>query len=121
MHSNKLLYGYNLNDSVEFRVGSGLLINVKDGRFKKLSSTNIRLLSFFIERAQADWISDDDIAEFVFENAGLRSSPSRLRGAIRHLKDAFIGLGLQPNFISRNDRRGYNLHFEKIEILIALN
>lgn len=121
MHSNKLLYGYNLNDSIEFRVGSGLLINIKDGRLKKLSSTNIRLLSFFIERAQAGWIRDDDIAEFVFENAGLRSSPSRLRGAIRHLKDAFIGLGFQPNFISRNARRGYYLRFEKIEVLIALD
>lgn len=120
MHGD-ILYGYNINDSIEYRVGSGLLINIKDWRLKKLASTNKRLLSFFLERAQTGWISDADISEFVFENAGLKISPSRLRGAIRHLKDAFINLGCQPNFISRNDRRGYNLHFEKIEILIALN
>ncbi|CAM3628572.1 hypothetical protein SB6411_03210 [Klebsiella spallanzanii] len=116
-----LLYGYNLNRSVEFRVTSGLLINIRDARVKKLSDTSARLLRVFIEGTQNGLVSDDDIARDVFESAGLKSSSSRIRGVIRDLKDAFRDLGFHPDFISRHIRQGYYVHFDKVEFLIALD
>lgn len=118
MYGN-ILYGYNINNSFEFRVDSGFLMNINDGRIIKLDRTDKMLLHLFIKKAPHGWISDDDIAEVVFEQEGLKSSSSRLRGVIRNLKGAFIDLGCHKSFISRNNRRGYYLHFDKVIPLIV--
>lgn len=117
---NNVLYGYNLNGNVEYRVSTGLLININDGRIKKIANTNKRLLTFIVENSRYGWVSDDVIAEVIFEREGLKFSQSRLRGAIRVLRDVFKALGSDSNFISRNDRRGYYIKFKKVQILISL-
>jgi hypothetical protein len=114
-----LLYGYSLNRSIEFRVASGHLININDARVKKLSDTSARLLRLFIESANDGLVSDDDIAGCVFENRGLKSSPSRIRGAAREIKKVFSDLGCHSNFMSRHVRCGYYVHFDKVELLIV--
>lgn len=114
------LYGYNINSSLEFRVESNILVNINDGRVRKLACTNVKLLQFLIEKSISGGLAtDNEIALNIFENRGLKSSPSRIRGAVRSLKNVFIELGCQPNFIYRVDRKGYFMYFNKIDILIA--
>ncbi|MDO6168692.1 hypothetical protein [Enterobacter hormaechei] len=117
---NNVLYGYNLNGNIEYRVSTGILININDGRIKKLANTNKRLLNYIIVNSCYGFVSDNDIAEIIFEREGLKYSQSRLRGAIRILKDVFDDLGSDSNFIRRNDRRGYYIQFSKVHVLISL-
>ncbi len=115
-----VLYGYSINECIEFRPSTGLLININDGRICKLANTNKRLLHFIIERSWIGWVCDNDIAEIVFESEGLRFSASRLRGVIRCLRSTFADLGYHSNFIRRNSRRGYYIDFGMIKALIAV-
>lgn len=113
------LYGYNLNGNVEFRVLTGILVNISNGKSSRLNGTGKVLLEYLLFQGSFSFISDNDIAVHVFEKNGRRYSSSALWRAMKNLEDSFTNIGSSSFFIKRHQGRGYYIDCKFIEILIA--
>lgn len=117
MKSALEIYGYNINNTIEYRLNTGVLINIINGKSNKLNSTNKRLLNFLISKSELLWVSDADIIHYVFEEYGMRCSSPRLWNAMRRLKDIFENIDGSIDFIKRENSKGYYLSYRVREIL----
>ncbi|WP_052282592.1 hypothetical protein [Kluyvera genomosp. 1] len=112
------IYGYNINNTIEYRLNTGILINIVNGKTNKLGDTNRRLLNFLISKSDALWVSDLEIIHCVFEEHGLRCSFPRLWNAMKRLKEIFESIDGSLEFIKRQDAKGYYLSYKSREILL---
>lgn len=116
----RVLYGYNIGDCLEYRVSPNLLINIKTGKTLRLRSTMARLLNYLLYRSKEKVIEDERIMIDVFENYGLRCSKQRLWQAVRALKNAMMRLGFNKELILRVNSSGFTLSDIRVEMLLIM-
>ncbi|MEX3020792.1 hypothetical protein AB4K05_14480 [Kluyvera sp. STS39-E] len=113
-------YGYNINDSIEYRVTTGSITNIRNGRSHALNNTSRRLLEYLLsETSSHGWISDDDIAINIFEKNGLRYSSSALWRIMNALRLSFNHIGGDVDFIKRHNRHGYYVDNKRYKLLLV--
>ncbi|WP_432700273.1 hypothetical protein ACRUMN_03420 [Kluyvera cryocrescens] len=105
--SGTTLYGYSINEGLEYNITSRTLINVNNGKIKRLGKTKARLFAYLLANAERNYILDEDIFIDVFENNGLRCSKSYLWEMIRQLHLAFISVGYVRAPVRRYEHKGY--------------
>lgn len=88
-----ILYGYNFYERLEYRLTSSTLINITNGRIKRLGKTKARLFEYLLAHVDSGCIYDENIIIDVFENHGLRCSKSYLLFIINELRIAFLSVG----------------------------
>lgn len=108
------LYGYSIYEGLEYNITSGTLINVNNGKIKRLRKTKARLFAYILENSDKNIILDERIFIDVFEVNGLRCSKSYLWGMIRQLHLAFISVGFERAPIQRYEHRGYRVDAENV-------
>lgn len=108
------LYGYSLNEGLEYNIASRTLINVNNGKIKRLGKTKARLFAYLLANADRNYILDEDIFIDVFENNGLRCSKSYLWEMIRQLHLAFISVGYARAPVHRYEHKGYRVDSENV-------
>ncbi|RWR02293.1 hypothetical protein ED28_07895 [[Pantoea] beijingensis] len=111
------IYGYCINDNLEFRLSPALLVNVLNGNSIRLRKTMARLLCFLLENHEATIISDTAIMTEVFECHGLRCSRQRLWKAMNTLQLTLHKCGLSTNLLSRVDKCGFAFNEKNIKTL----
>lgn len=72
------LYGYAIYESLEYKISSRTLINIKNGKTIRLGETKARLFNYLLAYSEKEFISDDEIFINVFEKNGLRCSRAYL-------------------------------------------
>lgn len=115
---DRVLYGYSIGDSLEFRVSPSILINIKTGKTLRLRATMSRLLNYLLFRSKEKLIEDERIMVDVFENYGLRCSKQRLWQSIRALKNVMMRLGYNNELILRVNNAGFTLSDVRVDMLI---
>lgn len=118
---DRVLYGYSIGDSLEFRVSPSVLINIKTGKTLRLRATMSRLLNYLLFRSKEKLIEDERIMVDVFENYGLRCSKQRLWQAIRSLKNVIMRLGYNKELILRVNNAGFTMSDIRISMLLISN
>lgn len=113
------LYGYNLNGNIEFRAMTGVIVNISNGKSRKLNDISKLLLNYLLSKGSHSFISDNDIAAHVFNANDRRYSSAALWRAIKNLEDNFLNVGNVPRFIKRYQRRGYYIDLQFKEILFV--
>ncbi|WP_320720253.1 winged helix-turn-helix domain-containing protein [Enterobacter sp. 296B2] len=73
----------------------------------RLRRTMFHLLDFILEKANTGLIPDDEIMRNVWEGYGLKASTPRLWQVMNELKKKLTNLGVEPNFITRVEGKGY--------------
>lgn len=114
------LYGYMIYDTLEYRISTKTLINIKNGKIKRLGDTKARLFNYLIEHAEKDFIADETIFTQVFENNGLRCSKSYLWAMIRQVHAAFLSVGYERAPLTRYDGKGYVIDLNSIKKFYVL-
>lgn len=109
MSDEMTLYGYNIYQNLEYRLSSKMLINIKNGRIKRLGETKARLFEYLLLHAQTQCVYDSEIIVEVFENHGLRCAKSYLSSIIGQLREAFLTVGFDRELIVRVERKSYIL------------
>lgn len=113
--SKMKLYGYMIYDTLEYRISTKTLINIKNGKIKRLGDTKSRLFNYLIEHAEKKIISDEMIFIQVFENYGLRCSKSYLWAMIRQVHAAFLSVGYERAPLERYEGKGYIIDSKNIK------
>lgn len=108
------LYGYLIYENLEYKVSARTLLNIKNGKIKRLGKTKARLLDYILDNAGKEYITDEDIFIHVFEDHGLRCSKSYLWAMIRQLHFAFLSVGYERAPIFRHDHKGYIIRADEI-------
>jgi DNA-binding winged helix-turn-helix (wHTH) protein len=98
-----------------------VLININNGRIKRLGQTKARLLEYLFNKAGNDCIYDDDIIVDVFESYGLRCSKSYLLSIIREVRIAFLSVGFDRDPISRHGRNAWVIDNQVIQKVYVEN
>ena len=115
------LYGYAIYESLEYKISSRTLINIKNGKTTRFGETKARLFNYLLACSEKEFISDDEIFINVFEQNGLRCSRAYLWAMIRKLHFAFLSVGHEQAPLQRYEHKGYQVDFESVvEIYIAL-
>lgn len=109
------LYGYMLYDTLEYRISTRTLINIKNGKIKRLGETKARLFNYLLEHAEAKYIADETLYQQVFENNGLRCSKSYLWAMIRQIHAAFLSVGYERAPLKRYEGKGYVIDQDSIK------
>lgn len=81
----------------------------------RLRRTMFHLLDFVLEKANADLIADDEIMRNVWEGYGLKASTPRLWQVMNELKKKLTSLGVEQDFITRVEGKGYIANRAKLE------
>ena len=114
-----ILYGYSIYSNLEYRLSSRALININNGRIKRLGKTKARLFEYLLAKAEGDCIYDNDIIMDVFEDYGLRCSKSYLLATIKDIRAAFLSVGFERNPIIRQGRNAYLIDNSVIQKIYA--
>jgi DNA-binding winged helix-turn-helix (wHTH) protein len=114
-----VLYGYSIYSNLEYRLSSRALININNGRIKRLGKTKSRLFEYLLSKADGDYIYDNDIIIDVFEDYGLRCSKSYLLSIIKDIRAAFLSVGFDRNPIIRTGRNAYVINSGVIQKIYA--
>jgi len=112
-----ITYGYCINDTVEFRLTSAMLVNTLNGSSVRLRKTMARLLGFLLSQAKENAIKDDVIMTEVFENFDLRCSRPRLWQAMHTLEELLRKTGVDGDVFTRQDAKGYSLRTLNVRVL----
>ena len=120
---NKVLFGYYIGQDIQFDSIHKHLINtggkVKPGKRSRipLRDTKLRLLMFLLANGDTGVITTHRLLVNVWDKYGLRSSAPRLWQVMQDLKLTLSLMGIEDDFISRVDNKGYQV---KTEIVTAL-
>ncbi|EPK7358095.1 hypothetical protein LZ634_22485 [Kluyvera intermedia] len=114
------LYGYIIYDTLEYRISTKMLINIKNGKIKRLGDTKARLFNYLVEHADKKFIADETIFTQVFENNGLRCSKSYLWAMIRQVHAAFLSVGYERAPLKRYEGKGYVIESNSIKKFYVL-
>lgn len=114
-----ILYGYSIYSNLEYRLSSRALININNGRIKRLGKTKARLFEYLLANASDDYIYDNDIIIDVFEDYGLRCSKSYLLAIIKDIRAAFLSVGFDRDPINRQGRNAYVINSSVIQKIYA--
>lgn len=118
--SEMKLYGYIIYDTLEYRISTKMLINIKNGKIKRLGDTKARLFNYLVEHADKKFIADETIFTQVFENNGLRCSKSYLWAMIRQVHAAFLSVGYERAPLKRYEGKGYVIESNSIKKFYVL-
>lgn len=108
------IYGFSICGCLEYNIQSKRLININNGKIKKIGETKALLFFYLLNNASQGIILDDDIFIDVFEKNGLRCSKSYLWRMIRLLHLSFISVGCERAPFHRFERKGYLVESERI-------
>ena len=97
-----------------------MLINIKNGKIKRLGDTKARLFNYLVEHADKKFIADETIFTQVFENHGLRCSKSYLWAMIRQVHAAFLSVGYERAPLKRYEGKGYVIESNSIKKFYVL-
>lgn len=110
-----ILYGYNFYERLEYRLTSSTLINITNGRIKRLGKTKARLFEYLLAHVDSGCIYDENIIIDVFENHGLRCSKSYLLFIINELRIAFLSVGYDRDPIKRHNGNAWIIDKEFVQ------
>lgn len=113
--SDKVLYGFNIFQSLEYRLSTRTLINIKNGRIKRFGATKARLFEYLLAGMDTEVVYDNDIIVHVFEDYGLRCSKSYLLSMIKKIQFAFNSIGFERYPFSRLDGKAYKIDRDALE------
>ncbi|CAK6495298.1 hypothetical protein PANNVG_02562 [Pantoea sp. Nvir] len=113
--SDKVLYGFNIFQSLEYRLSTRTLINIKNGRIKRFGATKARLFEYLLAGMDTEVVYDNDIIVHVFEDYGLRCSKSYLLSMIKKIQFAFNSVGFERYPFSRLDGKAYKIDRDALE------
>lgn len=113
--SDKVLYGYNIFQSLEYRISTRTLINIKNGRIKRFGATKARLFEYLLAGMHAGVVYDNDIIVHVFEDYGLRCSKSYLLSMIKKIQFAFNSVGFERYPFLRLNGKAYKVEKDALE------
>ncbi|MDU5472391.1 hypothetical protein [Pantoea sp.] len=113
--SDKVLYGYNIFQSLEYRISTITLINIKNGRIKRFGATKARLFEYLLAGMDAGVVYDNDIIVHVFEDYGLRCSKSYLLSMIKKIQFAFNSVGFERYPFLRLNGKAYKVEKDALE------
>lgn len=113
--SDKVLYGFNIYQSLEYRLSTRTLINIKNGRIKRFGVTKARLFEYLLNGMDTGIVCDNDIIVHVFEDYGLRCSKSYLLSMIKKIQFAFNSVGFERYPFSRLNGKAYRVEREALE------
>jgi DNA-binding winged helix-turn-helix (wHTH) protein len=113
----KDIYGYRISDGIVFCCSPPHLFNTLTGKSVRLRSTMSILLTYLINNAYMNKVSDETIMTDVFEQRGLKCSRQRLWQAIHSLEALLIKVGLSKKLVSRVDGNGYAILNLSIAVL----
>lgn len=113
--SDKVLYGFNIFQSLEYRLSTRTLINIKNGRIKRFGATKARLFEYLLAEMDTEVVYDNDIIVHVFEDYGLRCSKSYLLSMIKKIQFAFNSVGFERYPFSRLDGKAYKIDRDALE------
>ncbi|MDU1573396.1 MULTISPECIES: hypothetical protein [Pantoea] len=113
--SDKVLYGYNIFQSLEYRISTRTLINIKNGRIKRFGATKARLFEYLLAGMDAGVVYDNDIIVHVFEDYGLRCSKSYLLSMIKKIQFAFNSVGFERYPFLRLNGKAYKVEKDALE------
>ena len=120
---NKILFGYYIGQDVQFDIIHKHLINttgkIKPGKRSRipLRDTKLRLLMFLLANADKGVITTQRLMVNVWDKYGLRSSAPRLWQVMQDLKLTLSMMGIEDDFISRVDNKGYQLNANMVSAL----
>ena len=121
MSDEMMLYGYNIYQNLEYRLSSKMLVNIKNGRVKRLGETKARLFEYLLLHAQNQCVYDSEIIVEVFESHGLRCTKSYLSSIIGQIREAFLKVGFDRELIVRVERKSYTLEQSIIQEIYIKN
>lgn len=113
---NKVLFGYYIGQDIQFDIIHKHLINtgvkIKPGTRSRipLRDTKLRLLMFLLANADKGVITTQRLMINVWDKYGLRSSAPRLWQVMQDLKLTLSRMGIDDDFISRVDNKGYRVN-----------
>lgn len=113
--SDKVLYGYNIFQSLEYRISTRTLINIKNGCIKRFGATKARLFEYLLAGMDAGVVYDNDIIVHVFEDYGLRCSKSYLLSMIKKIQFAFNSVGFERYPFLRLNGKAYKVEKDVLE------
>ena len=113
--SNYFLYGYNIFQSLEYRLSTRTLINIKNGRIKRFGSTKARLFEYLLSKMDTGVVYDEDIIIHVFYDNGLRCSKSYLLSMVKKIHLAFNSVGVERYPFSRLGGKAYKIEKNALE------
>ena len=113
--SDKVLYGYNIFQSLEYRISTRTLINIKNGRIKRFGATKARLFEYLLAGMDAGVVYDNDIIVHVFEDYGLSCSKSYLLSMIKKIQFAFNSVGFERYPFLRLNGKAYKVEKDALE------
>lgn len=122
---NKVLFGYYIGQNVQFDIIHKHLINtggkVKPGKRTRipLRDTKLRLLMFLLANADKEVITTQRLMVNVWDKYGLRSSAPRLWQVMQDLKLTLSLMGIEDDFISRVDNKGYCIKHDVVSALFC--
>lgn len=120
---NKILFGYYISQDIQFDIIHKHLINtggkIKPGTRSRipLRDTKLRLLMFLLANADKGVITTQRLMVNVWDKYGLRSSAPRLWQVMQDLKLTLSMMGVEDDFISRVDNKGYQVNADKVSAL----
>ncbi|HEP1894414.1 TPA: hypothetical protein VCC33_000147 [Kluyvera cryocrescens] len=101
------LYGYNFNGNIEYRVSTGSLVNIQNGRSVRLNGTSRLMLEYILSKEDGGFLRDDDIGFEFFDINGLKFSSSTLWHVMKNLEKKFNEIDSNIFFIKRHHGKGY--------------
>ena len=120
---NKVLFGYYIGQDIQLDIIHKHLINTS-GRTKPgkrvripLRDTKLRLLMLLLANGNKGVITTQRIMVNVWDKYGLRSSAPRLWQVMQDLKLTLSIMGIEDDFISRVDNKGYQVNMDIVTTL----
>ena len=120
---NKVLFGYYIGQDIQLDIIHKHLINtsgrVKPGKRERISlrDTKLRLLMYLLAYGDKGVITTQRLMVNVWDKYGLRSSAPRLWQVMQDLKLTLSSMGIEDNFISRVDNKGYRVNMDIVMTL----
>lgn len=120
---NKELFGYYIGQDIQLDIIHKHLINtggrIKAGKRDRipLRDTKLRLLMYLLAQGDKGVITTQRLMVNVWDKFGLRSSAPRLWQVMQDLKLTLSMMGIDDDFISRVDNKGYQVNMAIVTAL----
>jgi len=109
------LYGYTLFGNLEYRINTHQLINVKNGKVKKISDTKARFLEFILSNSNGGYLHDEDIIFHVWEKYEMSGSKSQLSNTIKSLNMDFLNVGFNKKLVTWYTKQTYFIDLNEVK------
>lgn len=120
---NKMLFGYQIGSDVQLDVFNKQMVNYGNNHNAgkphriKLRDTKLRLLIFLLDQPSGSTVMNKKIMFNVWDKYGLRSSAPRLWQVMQDLKLTLSIIGVDDNFITKVENKGYRINTEIVTTL----